>query len=95
MPSLLVILTAVLSFVSTQVSAYDVRVVKRDADPILSYITGTSTYKQIFNPTWVEASAGTGGKRGILARTQNCDADVDGTCVFCGGAADKASILTS
>ncbi|RYH05989.1 hypothetical protein EON65_43415, partial [archaeon] len=72
----------------------EVRVVQRDSSPILSYIDGTSTYQQIFNPTWVESSKGTQGKRGILARTQNCDAVVGGTCVFCGGAADKASILT-
>lgn len=50
------------------------------------------------NPTWVEPSAATGFKGGLLMRTQNCDATLgDGnfdTCVACGGSEDKASILT-
>jgi len=75
--------------------SYSVSVVSRSTSPILSYIDKTSTYQQIFNPTWVEPSDGTGGKKGIIARTQNCDSVVGAdSCTWCGGAQDKASILT-
>ena len=85
-----------LSFLSVaSVSAtYSVNVVSRSAAPVLSFIDGSSTYQQIFNPTWVEASTGTGGKSGIIARTQNCVSNVGDACTWCGGAQDKASILT-
>lgn len=74
---------------------YSVSVVSRSTTPVLSYIDKTSTYQQIFNPTWVEASEATGGKKGIIARTQNCDSKVGAdSCTWCGGAQDKASILT-
>jgi predicted GH43/DUF377 family glycosyl hydrolase len=73
---------------------YDVEVVSRSKTPTLSYVDKTSTYQQVFNPTWVQPSAGTGGKGGILVRTQNCDVNVGDACVFCGGSEAKASILT-
>ena len=76
------------------VNSYSVSVLSRSESPILSYIDHTSTYQQIFNPTWVEASSGTGGKKGIIARTQNCVSNVNDPCTWCGGAVDKASILT-
>jgi predicted GH43/DUF377 family glycosyl hydrolase len=73
---------------------YTVTVVDRPTETTLSFIDKTSTFQQIFNPTWVEGSAGTGNRSGILARTQNCDALVGGECVFCGGSSEKASVLT-
>jgi predicted GH43/DUF377 family glycosyl hydrolase len=73
---------------------YDVKVVSRSEHPGLSYIDGTSSYQQIFNAAWVEGSAETGGRSGLICRTQNCDSDVGGSCVFCGGSQEKASILT-
>jgi predicted GH43/DUF377 family glycosyl hydrolase len=73
---------------------YEVKVVERSAKPVLSFIDGTSTFQQIFNPTYIEPSPGTSGKEGLLARTQNCNSPVNATCVFCGGSQDKASILT-
>lgn len=91
---LLVFLAAVPAWIAAQAFNVQVKVVQRDSKPLLSYIDGTSTYQQIFNPTWVEPSKATGGKRGILARTQNCDSPVGGACTWCGGAEDKASILT-
>ena len=89
----LAISIAVLSVVFG-VPTYSVNVVSRSSDPILSFIDKTSTYQQIFNPTWVEASPGTNGKKGIIARTQNCVSNVGDACTWCGGAQDKASILT-
>lgn len=75
-------------------SAYDVVVIQRDSDPILSYLVqGNSVYRQVFNPTWVPPSPGTRGRKGLLIRTQDCDFSAD-KCVFCGGAASKASLLT-
>jgi len=84
---------------SSDSPTYSVNVVSRLSSPVLSYMDKTSTYQQIFNPTWVEATAGTKGKRGIIARTQNCEsipADITSSeqCTWCGGAQDKASILT-
>ena len=73
---------------------YDVKVTKRDSEPILSYINGSTSYQFVFNPSWVEASTGTSGKRGLLVRTQDCNAEVGGECVFCGGGEEMASILT-
>lgn len=71
-------------------------VILRPPHPVLSFIDNTTSYEQIMNPTWIEASAGTNGKKGLLARTQNCLSPVgpNEECVYCGGSADKASILT-
>jgi len=88
------LLCTLVSILSVATAKYSVKVESRSSDPILSYITNSSTYQQIFNPTWIEASAGTGGKSGILARTQNCPSPVGAECVFCGGSAEKASVLT-
>ncbi|CAM9147387.1 unnamed protein product, partial [Ectocarpus fasciculatus] len=75
-------------------AAYDVKVTKRDSEPVLAFINGTTSYQFVFNPSWVQATGGSGGKHGLLVRTQDCDCDVGGMCVFCGGSAEKASILT-
>eukprot|EP01034_Spumella_vulgaris_P027658 gene27658-34408_t len=78
---------------------YTVSVVTKSSTPVLSFVGNTSTYQQIFNPSWIEATAGTNGKSGIIARTQNCDSspqDITSStqCTWCGGAQSKASILT-
>lgn len=57
-------------------------------------LQGSSTFGQVFNPSWIEASPGTGGKSGLLVRTQDCDARVGGGCVACAGTGRKASVLT-
>jgi predicted GH43/DUF377 family glycosyl hydrolase len=75
-------------------ATYDVKVTKRDSQPALAFINATTSYQFVFNPSWVEATPATGGKRGLLVRTQDCDCDVGGICVFCGGSQEKASILT-
>lgn len=74
--------------------SYTVNVVSRSSSPVLAYLDKTSDYQQIFNPTYIQPSKGTGGKGGLLARTQNCDSPVNGPCTFCGGSQDKASFLT-
>jgi predicted GH43/DUF377 family glycosyl hydrolase len=73
---------------------YEVRMVAHHKAPEVSLIDGTSTYSLVFNPTFIEPSPGTNNRRGLLIRTQNCPADVGGTCVFCGGSEEKASKLT-
>lgn len=53
---------------------YEVKVVQRDSEPLLSYLVkNNSVYRQVFNPTWVPPSKGTRMRKGLLARTQNCD----------------------
>lgn len=86
---------AIVSTLAVEVAAsYEVKVLSRSAKPVLSYIDGTSSFQQIFNPTYIQPSSGTGGKGGLLARTQNCDSPVGAACTFCGGSQDKASFLT-
>lgn len=84
-----------LSLFTTSVfsDSYTFSVDKEDS-PVLSYVDGSSSYQQVFNPTWIQASAGTQNQQGLLVRTQNCSAEVGGTCVFCGGSAANASVLT-
>lgn len=63
-----------LLFFSISSQRYHVILIQRDTQPLLSYLeTNNSFYKQVFNPTWVEASPGTNNKEGLLIRTQNCD----------------------
>lgn len=92
MLAVLILLLGVLATVGA--ATYDVKVTSRTSKPVLSYIDGSSAYQQIFNPTYVQPSAGTNGKGGLLARTQNCESPVGAKCTFCGGSQDKASILT-
>jgi predicted GH43/DUF377 family glycosyl hydrolase len=90
----LTILAVILSVAQASSQQYDVKILSRSAKPVLSYIDGTSTFQQIFNPTYIQPSKGTNGKSGLLARTQNCDSPVGSPCTFCGGSQDKASFLT-
>ena len=62
-----------------------------DVNPVVSALDGTSDFAQAFNPSWVVASAGTGGKAGLLVRSQNCTG-CDGCCM-CSGDGQKASVL--
>lgn len=73
---------------------YDVVLLQRDSTPILSYLVqNNSVYKQVFNPTWMPASPATNNRKGLIIRTQDCDYKEEG-CVFCGGSAQKASLMT-
>ena len=38
------------------------------AMPVVSSLDGSSDFQQAFNPSWVVASPGTGGKAGLLIR---------------------------
>jgi len=51
---------------------YAASVVSFDRRPVLSHVDGTSSFGQVFNPSWVQASPGTGGKSGLLVRSQVC-----------------------
>ena len=75
---------------------YKAEVVKFDKKPVISSVDGTSSYQQVFNPSWIVASPGTRGKQGLIIRTQNCSASVSTPphCVACGGTGPKASVLT-
>lgn len=83
-----------LSFISLAYSQYEVRVLEHHNVPEISYIDGTSSYSLVFNPAYVEPTSNTNNRGGLLIRTQNCPAEVGGTCVFCGGSEEKASKLT-
>ena len=48
--------------------AYDVKVLERASQPSIAYINGTTAFQQVYNPSWVQASSGTGGKQGLIIR---------------------------
>lgn len=61
---------------------YNVTVISLPAEPIISYEAGSTPWPQSFNPSWVEASAGTRSVAGLLVRSQNCSFE-PGVCVSC------------
>ena len=63
-------------------SPYTAELVHFDTRPVVSFADGSAAFQQVFNPAWVQASAGTGGKAGLLIRTQNCTAKA-GQCTHC------------
>lgn len=79
---------------------YKAKVAAFDPHPVVSYVDGNADFAQVFNPSWIPASAGTGGKAGLIIRTQNCtgcgENPSGGTknCCHCAGTGAKASILT-
>jgi len=73
---------------STQ--CYSAKLQSIGQDPVLSRHGGTSDFNFVFNPSWVEASEGTGGRQGLLVRLQNCSACA---CCGCQGTGAKASKL--
>ena len=58
------------------------------ANPVISNLTypgaTPSQWQQSFNPSFIEASPGTRGVRGLIVRSQNCSF-TPGTCVRCNG----------
>lgn len=91
---LLCVVAALCTFLSAAASTYRVNVIKRPSTTVISNIDGTTSFTLVFNPSWVEASDSTGGKSGLLMRTQNCTINPGDACSFCGGSAASASILT-
>eukprot|EP00039_Didymoeca_costata_P013366 m.202389 g.202389 ORF g.202389 m.202389 type:complete len:357 (-) comp15751_c0_seq3:2331-3401(-) len=66
-----------LSFLVTIVGAaddvkYTAKVLKIDNNPVVSFIDGTSDFRQVFNPSWIVGNPGTSGLSGLLIRTQDC-----------------------
>lgn len=53
---------------------YSARLVSFAERPVLSFVDGSSSFAQVFNPSYVVPSNGTAGRAGLLARTQNCSA---------------------
>jgi hypothetical protein len=89
---LLILVSCFMGALSLQ---YTVKVVQRDTEPLISYLVqNNSEPKQVFNPTWIAPSQGTSSRKGLLIRTQNCEYFNNDTCVFCGGAASKASLIS-
>jgi len=72
---------------------YTVEVIASDANPVLSHLAGTSTYYQVFNPSWILPTS-TQPKQGLLARAQNCTA-TPGTCAVCPGMKNPSVMLFS
>jgi len=72
--------------------AYDVTALRTSTEPILSSVRGTSAFEQTFNPSWIEPTAGTNFRSGLLIRSQNCTSPI-GTCVRCSGPRERASVL--
>ena len=70
---------------------YVLNVISHPSTPLIGQVDNTSTFSLIFNPTWVEASALTGGKEGLLMRTQDCPITAGDECSFCGGSQELAS----
>lgn len=62
---------------------WQVDVISRPSKPVLSFLDGNTAWPQSFNPSWVEASAGTAGKQGLLVRAQNCTGFTPGVCLSC------------
>ena len=93
--SLCALVLAAVSLAGAQASVpqcYKAKTTSLPSKPVVSWVDGSATYQQVFNPSWIEASAGTQGKAGIIIRTQNCSAKVGGPCVHCSGTGQKASV---
>lgn len=69
---------------------YQVEVQDLEDKPILAYRDGASDFRQVFNPSWVEASPGTRGQQGLLIRTQNCSLC---DCCGCNGMNGSTSVF--
>ena len=53
---------------SSAAAGYSASIVHFDAKPVVSRADGSADFEQVFNPSWVVASPGTGGKAGLLIR---------------------------
>jgi hypothetical protein len=64
---------------------YNVSVVDLPSDPVISFLPplANTDWPQSFNPAFVEATPATGGKRGLLVRSQNCSGVAPGQCIAC------------
>ncbi len=69
--------------ITASVAVYEVSVSALPPAPVISFLAGSSTYPQSFNPAFVEASAGTKGVRGLYVRSQNCSVFMPGQCIHC------------
>eukprot|EP01084_Bolivina_argentea_P143603 252129_1 len=72
---------------------YNVTVIDITTHPIISYVDGNTQFQEIFNPSFIVSSP-TVTTPGLIMRTQNCSAKVNGSCVSCSGTGSAASIMT-
>lgn len=72
---------------------YTVSVISTSSTPVLSYLADSSTYYQVFNPSWITATENQ-KLSGILARAQNCPAQ-PGKCLYCQGKGNPSVLLFS
>ena len=71
----------------SEAAQYQVTVTQRSDAPLISFqgdahYPGNSPWPQNFNPSWVQASSGTGGVEGLIIRAQNCSF-APGICTNC------------
>ena len=82
------LLAVVISFGGNlKTGRYNITLTQRIEVPLISFkddtrYPGNSPWPQNFNPTWVQASSGTGGVEGLIIRAQNCSY-VPGVCTKC------------
>lgn len=62
---------------------YTATIMSMPDEPVISFLAGQTSWPQSFNPAYVVASPGTGGKRGLLVRSQNCTGWKPGQCQGC------------
>ena len=91
---LLCIVYGVFSVVLVASQNYNVTVLSRPSTTVISAVDKTASFSLVFNPSWIEPTASTGQKSGLLMRTQNCTMVPGAACRFCGGSAADASVLT-
>ena len=60
---------------------YDITLTNTSSSPVISWINKTSTYQQVFNPSWIQAIPDQVKLPGILAQVQNCSLTVK--CSYC------------
>jgi len=74
-----------LLFLSRVAALYNVSVIFRSSVPVIGFLPPISNtaWPQSFNPAFVAPSPGTGGKKGLLVRSQNCTGWTPGVCIAC------------
>ena len=53
---------------ASSAAGYSAAIVHFDARPVVSSVDSSADFQQVFNPSWVVACPGTGGKAGLLIR---------------------------
>lgn len=78
---------------ATPPQCYSAKLVDFDMQPVISFVDNSSSFQQVFNPSWIVSSAHQ-AQSGLIIRTQNCSLNVGDKCAGCHGSDGKASVLT-